>query len=127
MTDFNPPQKTTAWCHAGNKSHMGAPTVAQQDWQHLRSAGTLAVQWVGDPALLLQVRLRSDCGLDLIPGLRAPCTAGQPKMKKKKKMMGCRRCRGCRGDMMGKWELAPVCDLSDDEVGEGARQTDSQS
>lgn len=38
--------------------------------------------WVKDQALL-QLRLRCNCGLDLIPALGTPYTSGQPKKKRK--------------------------------------------
>ena len=41
-------------------------------------------QWVKD-AVLLQLGLSLNYGLDLIPGLGAPDGAGRSKMKKKKK------------------------------------------
>ena len=66
---------------------MGAPAVAQWDWQHLGSAG----MWVPSPAQHSGVRIQhchscgvgQDCSLDLIPGLGAPHAMGQSKNGKK--------------------------------------------
>ena len=47
-------------------------------------------QWVKEPALP-ELWLRSQLGLDLIPGSETPYSTGQPKNEKKKKEKGKKR------------------------------------
>ena len=75
------------------RKKAGAPTVAQQDWQCLESAGTQ----VRCPAQWLKIQHCHSCslgcnhGLDLIPGLGVPNAERQPKKKKERSKFNRRR------------------------------------
>ena len=64
---------------------MGTPTGARQDRQHLGSTG-MRVQFLARNSGL-RIRCCRSWGLDLIPGPGAPYAMGQPKKKKKRKII----------------------------------------
>ena len=61
--------------------------MAQQDWQCLWSTGTQVQSLAPHSGLRIQhgwsCGIGCNCGWDLIPGLRTPYVAGQPKKKRK--------------------------------------------